>query len=92
MAKLNKLSTYISNNTSGIVDYEARYNSGQVFTSNLAESTVNNLINDRQKGKQQMLWSRDGAHNILQIRAAVQSDSWENDWNMLEDALYKIAA
>ena len=92
LIKLNKLSTYISNNTSGIVNYESRYNSGLVFTSNIAESTVNNLINDRQKGKQQMLWSREGAHNILQIRAAVRSESWQQDWQNVEAALYKIAA
>ena len=45
--------------------------SNEVYTSNLAESTVNTLINDRQKGKQKMLWGRDGAHNVLQIRASV---------------------
>ena len=67
LIKLNKLSTYINNNTSGIVDYESRYNSGLVFTSNVAESTVSNLINDRQKGKQRMLWSREGAHNIYRL-------------------------
>ena len=81
--KLSKLTTYITNNKSGIVCYEARYNNGLPFTSNIAESTVNHLINDRQKGKQQMLWSRKGAHNILQIRAVVFSKSWDDDWNKL---------
>lgn len=56
-SKLSKLSTYISNNKAGIVNYEQRKNNGLVFTSNLAESTVNTLINERQKGKQKMLWS-----------------------------------
>ena len=53
---------------------------------------MNTIINDRQKGKQKMLWSRDGAHNVLQIRAAVRSESWKDDWNNIEGMLYKLAA
>lgn len=90
--KLSRLSRYISNNKDGIVNYEERKNKGLVFTSNLAESTVNTLINERQKGKQKMLWSREGAHNVLQIRAAQRSESWVKDWNSVEDTVYKLAA
>ena len=90
--KLSRLSTYISNNKDGIVNYEERKNKGLVFTSNLAESTVNTLINERQKGKQKMLWSREGAHNVLQIRAAQRSESWIKDWKSVEDMVYKLAA
>jgi hypothetical protein len=92
LAKLNKLYTYINNNKAGIVDYELRKSSGLVFTSNLAESTVNTLINQRQKGKQKMLWSRVGAHSILQIRAALQSKSWKNLWTQVENILYRTIA
>ena len=63
-----------------------------MFTSNLAESTVNTLINERQKGKQKMLWSREGAHNVLQIRAAQRSESWSNDWESVESKIYKLVA
>lgn len=90
--KLSRLSTYIFNNKDGIVNYEERKNKGLVFTSNLAESTVNTLINERQKGKQKMLWGREGAHNILQIRAAVRSNSWEDNWAKVQSNIYKIAA
>jgi len=90
--KLSRLSTYISNNNGGIVNYEERKNNGLVFTSNLAESTVNTLINERQKGKQKMLWGREGAHNVLQIRAAQRSKSWGKDWKSVEDMVYKLAA
>jgi hypothetical protein len=89
--KLNKLSTYIFNNKDGIVNYEERKNKALVFTSNIAESTVNTLINERQKGKQKMLWSREGAHNVLQIRAAVRSN-WEDNWAKVQSNMYKIAA
>lgn len=90
--KLKKLATYISNNKEGIVNYSERQNKGLVYTSNLAESTVNTLINSRQKGKQKMLWGRDGAHNVLQIRASVFSESWDNDWNKVESKIYKKVA
>lgn len=90
--KLNKLITYINNNEGSIVNYGKRKRAGLVFTSNLAESTVNTLINERQKGKQKMLWGREGAHNILQIRSSTASKSWKKDWKEIESEIYKIAA
>lgn len=90
--KLNKLATYIENNKEGVVNYRARKRACLVFTSNLAESTVNTLINGRQKGKQKMLWGRDGAHNVLQIRSSISSKTWESDWEKIEHRLYKEAA
>ena len=90
--RLKKLSVYISNNKSGIVNYAAREKAGLIFTSNLAECTVNTVINERQNGKQKMLWSREGAHHILQIRASVFSKSWNEDWMKVEAELYPLAA
>jgi len=92
VAKLEKLSSYIYNNRGGIVNYGDRQAKGLVFTSNLAESTVNSLINERQKGKQKMAWSRDGAHHVLQIRASIYSNSWQEDWKQVEQVLYKQVA
>jgi hypothetical protein len=92
LAKLSKLYIYIKNNKAGIVNYEARRSSGLVFTSHLAESTVNSLINERKKGKQKMLWTRDGAHNVLQIRSSLNSKSWDSEWPKVENIIYKIAA
>ena len=83
---------YIVNNRDGITDYAARRNAGLPFTSNLAESAVNTLINERQKGQQKMLWSRDGANSILQIRASVFSKTWDEDWNVVADLMYPLAA
>ena len=90
--KLVKLKNYIINNKSGIINYAERQRAGLVFTSNLAECTVNTLINERHKGKQKMLWSRKGAHNILQIRSSVFSKTWDEDWNKVEGKLYPLAA
>ena len=51
-----------------------------VFTSNLAESTVESLINQRCKGQQHMRWSRDGLDPLLQLRAAIGSNDWDKTW------------
>jgi hypothetical protein len=90
--KLTKLATYIGNNKDGIVNYSERKNRNLVYTSTLAESTVNTLINERQKGQKKMQWSRDGAHNILQIRASINSKLFDQDWEKVEAQLYKKVA
>jgi hypothetical protein len=36
-----------------------------------------------------MLWGRDGAHNVLQIRASVFSNLWDDDWEKAESEIYK---
>ena len=78
--KLKRLSVYIKNNANKIIDYRARHKNGLPFTSNLAESTVESLINQRCKGQQHMRWSREGLDPILQIRAAIASDDWCKNW------------
>ena len=92
MLKLKKIMSYVENNKDCIINYDARKREGLPFTSNQAETTVNILINDRQKGKQKMLWSREGAHNVLQIRSSLFSHSWKNDWEKVESKIYKKAA
>jgi hypothetical protein len=79
--RINKLYNYITNNSAKIVNYEERQKAGLVFTSNLAESTVESLINRRCKGRQHMRWSREGLNPLLQIRAALHSQGeWSNKW------------
>jgi len=74
--KISTLIAYIRSNTKNIVNYQKREAAGLSFTSNIAESTVNNLINTRQKNDGRMQWSREGAHTVLQIRSSVQSKTW----------------
>lgn len=79
--KLEKFKKYIQNNLNRIIDYRSRKKNGLVFTSNLAESTVESLINRRCKGQQHMRWSRDGLEPVLQIRAALgNKKEWNNIW------------
>jgi len=78
--RLEKLRTYLKNNQEKIVDYRARQKAGLVFTSNLAEATVESLINQRCKGQQHMRWSREGLDPLLQLRAAMHSNDWDEVW------------
>lgn len=81
--KLTKFRQYIENNIEMIVNYQERLDNNQIFTSSFAESTVESLINQRCKGKKHMRWTREGLNNILQIRAAIASNSWNNIWKMV---------
>jgi len=78
--KIKKFLRYVSNNKEKIVNYRARQKEGLVFTSNLAESTVESLINQRCKGQQHMRWSREGLNPVLQLRAAIHSNDWQHKW------------
>jgi thioredoxin-related protein len=77
--KIIKFKNYISNNADKIVNYDLRKKEGLIFTSNLAESTVESLINQRCKGHQHMRWSREGLNPVLQLRAAINNQcDWES--------------
>ena len=81
--KLNTLIEYLINNEKYLINYGEQKNNGLPYTSNVIESAVDTLINERQKKNKKMSWTREGAHNILQIRSSIASKTWERDW---EDA------
>ena len=56
------LLTYVRSNQNAIVDYGARFRSGRRIASALAEFAVNSLVARRMVKKQQMQWSKRGAH------------------------------
>jgi hypothetical protein len=62
------LATYIGNNTGAIADYSERWDHGEIISTAFAESTVNLVVSRRFAKKQQMQWSRKGAHRLLQTR------------------------
>ena len=90
--KIGTLITYIKNNQAYLINYQERDIKGLVYTSQLAESTVNNLINERQKHDKRMQWSREGADAVLQIRSSKQSNDWERDWNSVQAIFYRKAS
>ena len=73
--KLNKLSKtvsefcgYISNNRNFIPNYQDRYHYGEPISTAFVESTVNEVVSRRMVKKQQMRWTKRGAHLMLQVR------------------------
>ena len=62
------LATYIANNAAAIVNYSRRWDNGERISTAFVESTVNPVISRRFTKKQQMQWSKVGAHRLLQIR------------------------
>ena len=77
-AKTCKLVTFctalhitIGNNEGALIDYGERYEAGKPISSSRAAGTVNHLVSARMNKRQQMRWTPDGAHRVLQVRAAV---------------------
>ena len=60
--------TYLQNNAALIPNYGERRRNGERISTATAESTVNQVISKRMVKKQQMRWSRRGAHLLLQVR------------------------
>jgi hypothetical protein len=62
------LATYIGNNSAAITDYAERWDHGEIISTAFAESTVDLVISRCLAKKQQMPWSKKGAHRLLQTR------------------------
>jgi hypothetical protein len=65
---LSELRTYIGNNRHLIPNYGQRYHDGEAIATGFVESTVNEVVSKRFCKKQQMQWSKSGAHLLLQTR------------------------
>src|SRR5206468_11625045 len=69
--------TYITANEAFIPNYGDRYRYGEVISTAFVESTVNQVDSKRFVKKQQMRWTKKGAHLLLQVRAQVlNEDLW----------------
>ena len=73
--------TYIQSNTNRIPNYGERYRSGEAISTAPAESAVNQIIAKRMVKKQQMRWTPEGAHLLLQIRTHILNDQLANDFH-----------
>jgi hypothetical protein len=62
------LATYIANNAAAIITYSERWHNGERISTAFVESTVNRVVSRRFAKKQQMQWSKKGAHLLLQTR------------------------
>ena len=60
--------TYIERNRAFIPNYGERYRYGERISTGFVESTVNQVGSRRFCKKQQMQWTKRGAHLLLQMR------------------------
>ena len=96
--KLEEFDTYIRNNAGFIPNYGERWRYGETISTAFVESTVNQVISKRMVKKQQMRWSRQGAHLLLQVRTRVLNNElqdvfsqWHPNFNKGEEYQRKAA-
>jgi len=70
-ARCTELHSYVESNEGALIDYGQRYRAGKPILTSRAEATVNQRVNARMNKRRQMRWSPQGAHRVLQVRAAV---------------------
>lgn len=63
--QLKGLQNYLQNNLDYLVNYDEREKANKTFTSQVAESHIDAIINARRKQKQKIQWTREGTHNVL---------------------------
>jgi hypothetical protein len=63
-----EFAVYIASNDGSLINYGERYRAGERISSCLAESSVNAVISKRFAKRQQMQWTKRGAHLLLQTR------------------------
>ena len=71
---------YISANQQYIVDYGDRDRNQERIATGFVESAVNQVVSKRMVKKQQMTWTEQGAHLLLQIRTRVINKDLRKDF------------
>ena len=64
----HEFAVYARSNGGSLINYGERYRAGERISSAMAESTVNAVVSKRFAKRQQMQWSKRGAHLLLQTR------------------------
>ncbi len=75
---VREMDTYIANNAGCIVNYGERYRNGERISTGFVESAINQVVSKRLVKKQQMQWTPEGAHLLLQVRTQVLNDDWDD--------------
>jgi hypothetical protein len=95
----HEFDAYITANQNLVVSYSDRYYYGEIVSTGFVESTVNELISKRMAKKQQMRWTKKGAHLLLQARVKTLNNElkdhfykWYPDMAPLNDEVIRIAA
>jgi hypothetical protein len=91
-AKLEGLYDYLEQNKAYLVHDEARAKEQKTYTSQVAESHIESIINARHNKSGKMPWTRAGAHKLLQIRGVIASNAWEARWQGTVLAALEVGA
>jgi PAS domain-containing protein len=75
---VRELEIYLVNNAPYIVNYGERYRNGERISTSFTESAVNQVVSKRMVKRQQMQWTPEGAHLLLQVRIQVLNEDWED--------------
>ena len=71
LARCTEPQAYIETNEGALIDYGQRSRAGKPISTSRAEGTINQLVNARMNTRRQTRWSPQGAHRVLQVKAAV---------------------
>jgi hypothetical protein len=74
---VRELAVYIAHNAGSIINYGERYRNGERISTAFTESAINQVVSKRLVKKQQMQWTPEGAHLLLQVRTQVLNEDWE---------------
>jgi len=78
---IGEFHTYIANNQQWIPNYGDRYRHKEMISTGFVESTVNQVIAKRMVKKQQMRWTKRGAHLLLQVRTRVLNEEYRETFS-----------
>lgn len=77
---LQEFETYINRNEAYLPNFGDRWHNGEAISTGFVESTVNQVISKRFVKKQQMRWTKSGAHLLLQMRILVLNEELSHQW------------
>ena len=77
---IREFQIYIENNAAMMTNYGERYRNGEAIATGFVESAVNQIIAKRFVKKQQMRWTKRGAHLLLQVRVKVLNDELQENF------------
>ncbi len=78
---IREFQIYIENNHAMITNYGERYRNGETIATGFVESAVNQIIAKRFVKKQQMRWTKRGAHLLLQVRVKVLNNELQENFS-----------
>jgi hypothetical protein len=74
---LEEFDQYITTNQARIPNYGERWRNEEAIATGFVESAVNQIVSKRFVKKQQMQWTKKGAHLLLQVRTQVLDNRLE---------------